>query len=143
MDKTVSFKKLFSAFIIGSSWIVFSWFFKTFYNYKSQYSSENCITGILGVDPYYFYTLAAPLYLGLMSVLGVYLSNYMHIYIAFFIVALLSALFVSVAITQCKVYTFSDKRLTQQYMGILKYHILFYFFIANLYLYLFGEYHLE
>jgi hypothetical protein len=119
---------LLKTFIIASSWIVFAPFFHTFYNYKSQYNPDNCIQEILGLDPYYFYTLATPLYFGVMSMLGVLLSQQFNLdlHAAFLIVALLSTTAISIAITKCKVYTFSPERLQQQYLGLLKYHTLFY-----------------
>ena len=122
----MKFKDLLTAFVVGSSWLVFAPFFRIFYNYGPQYHKKNCIEKNLHIKPYHFYTVAAPFYFGIMSVLGVFLSKYYSIYTAFGIVALLSATIVSTAITICDLYTFSPERLKQQYFGILKYHSFFY-----------------
>lgn len=119
---------LIKTFIVGSSWLIFAPFFHTFYNYRTQYNRENCINKILEIDPYYFYSLATPLYFGVMSVIGMLLTNYFqwNIHLIFGIVGLISALGISIAITHCNLYTFSKQRLYQQYIGLLTYHSLFF-----------------
>lgn len=130
-------KQLLSAFVVGSSWLIFVTFFRIFYRYEEnqKFSANNCIQRIFNVTPYYFYTLVAPFYFGVMSIFGVILKKYLDIsiYSAFVLVALLSSLVISIAITRCDLYTFSPVRLREQYFSVLQIHSFFFVVvIANL-----------
>ena len=101
------------------------------------YHKKNCIAGIFKMEPYFFYTIIAPVYLGLMSVFAVMIYQHYKISIrkAFLIISIISPIVVSTAITLCKVYTFSKSRLREQYIRLFGYHMfLFNAVIANIYL---------
>ena len=125
------------AFLIGSSFPAFVLFFIGFHAYSGKFRKKNCIAQWFNIEPYFFYTLIAPVYMGLMSVLAILISCYFQISIrtAFFIVSIISTVIVSTAITVCKVYRFSKERLREQYLRLLGYHLLLYnIIISNLYL---------
>ena len=63
------------AFIVGASLPAFALFFIGFYSSRNNYNKENCLVNIFGTEPYYAYTLIAPLYIGLMSAIAVYISK--------------------------------------------------------------------
>jgi hypothetical protein len=116
------------AFIVGSSLPAFALFFIGFYGNKKYISTENCVTKTLDIEPYIFYTIGAPLYMGLMSMLAVLISQQYKLSIqkSFFIVSLLSPIIVSFLITYCDIYTFSPHRLKQQYLRLFVYHFMLY-----------------
>ena len=119
----------FKAFLIGSSWISFVIFFRAFYRYNkhAMIQPTNCIQRLLNnMDPYYFYTLTAPLYLGTMSMLAIILTQLFNIksYYSFFIIGIISATIISTSITVCDLYKFSKSRLREQYMWLYLYHSL-------------------
>lgn len=130
-------KDALKAFLIGSSFPSFVLFFIGFHTYSGKFHNKNCIARWFNIEPYFFYTLVAPVYLGLMSVKAVLMSRYFQISMrtSFFIVSIISAILVSGGITVCHIYRFSKKRLREQYLRLLGYHILLYnIIIANLYL---------
>lgn len=125
-----------TAFIVGSSWPAFVLFFMGFHSYDKKFNKNNCIEKIFDTDPYYFYTILAPVYMGTMSMGAVWLHNYYNISIraAFLIISLISASLVAVSITVCDVYNFSQERLIEQYLRLIVYHLLLYnLIIATLY----------
>jgi hypothetical protein len=139
MSQLNSFKQLLKAFIIGSSWLVFVMLFVGFFNYRGKLNPSNCMTNILGFDPFMTYAIIAPLYIGSMSVLAIMIKNRYDISTrkAFFLVGIVSALIVSIVITVCRVYNFSKQRLFEQYIRLQLYHFILYSgIIANLYIYI-------
>jgi len=116
------------AFIVGSSLPAFALFFIGFYGNKKYISAQNCVTKTLDIEPYIFYTVGAPLYMGLMSMLAVLISEQYRISIqqSFFIVSLLSPIIVSFLVTYCDIYTFSPRRLKEQYLRLFVYHFMLY-----------------
>ena len=130
-------EKALKAFLVGSSFPAFILFFIGFHAYSGKFRRKNCINQWFSMEPYFFYTLIAPLYMGSMSVLAVLLAKYAKISVraSFFAVSIVSFLIVSAAITVCDIYQFSKKRLREQYVRLLGYHIFLYnVVIANLYL---------
>ena len=130
-------KNILKAFLVGSSFPSFILFFLGFHKYVGAYNKNNCIAGLFKMEPYFFYTIVAPVYLGLMSVCAVMIYQHFKISIrkAFFIISIISPIIVSTAITLCKVYTFSKMRLREQYARLFGYHmLLFNVVIANIYL---------
>ena len=118
---------------------VISSIFIGFYSSRNNYNKENCLVNIFSIEPYYAYTLIAPLYIGFMSVIAVYVSKRFTISIrkAFAIIGIISAIIVSLAITYCNIYTFDRTRLTEQYFRLLLYHfILYVIIIATIYEYI-------
>ena len=108
------------SFIIGSSWPV-----AIFYFYPvSQYRE------LINVS-YRKYTMIAPIFLGLLNVFGLYLSNHFGLSFdrRFLLTGLIGAIFIALVITYFKVYNFlTQKRWYQQYI----YLIIMYFFIFNI-----------
>ena len=130
-------KNLLKAFLVGSSFPSFILFFLGFHRYVGTYHKKNCIAGVFKMEPYFFYTIIAPIYLGLMSVCAAMIDQHFKVSVrkAFFIISVISPVIVSTAITLCKVYTFSKDRLRQQYLRLFGYHmLLFNVVIANIYL---------
>ena len=135
-------KNILLSFVVGSSFLSFFLFFMGFHTYSNKYNKENCVSQWFKLEPYYFYTLLAPVYLGLMSVFALLIHQYTKISIrkSFLIISLLSPIIVSMAITKCKIYDFSKQRLMEQYLRLMVYHILlFNGIIANLYLAVTGK----
>jgi len=116
------------AFIVGSSLPAFALFFIGFYGNKKYISTQNCVTKTLDIEPYIFYTIGAPLYMGLMSMLAIMISQQYKISTrqSFFVVSLLSPIIVSFLITYCDIYNFSPHRLTEQYLRLFVYHSMLY-----------------
>lgn len=130
-------KDALKAFLIGSSFPAFFLFFIGFHSYTNKFNKNNCIAAWFKMEPYYFYTLVAPVYMGTMSMLAILLCKYAKIAVrtSFFIVSIVSTLLVSTAITMCDVYRFSKTRLKEQYIRLLGYHFFLYnIVIVNLYL---------
>ncbi len=110
------------AFISGSSFPAFILFFIGFWGHRKLFNPQSCI----GPNVYYLYTLGAPLYLGLMSVLALILHRVIGISLtlSFFLIGILSALLISVAITVCRTYQFTPSRLIEQYFRLQIYHFI-------------------
>ena len=121
-------RKVATAFIIGSSWVSFVYWFIGFHSYSGKFNKDNCIMGWLNEDPYYIYTIGAPLYIGLMSAFAVILSmqSKLSIRTAFFIIGIISPIRVSIVITRCNIYNFTSGRYKEQYARLLFYHFLLY-----------------
>ena len=119
---TQQIKQLLTAFIVGSSWISFALFFLGFHTYKGKFKKNNCLNKY--IEPYYFYTLFAPVYMGIMSVIAVYIHQHYNMSIekSFIIISLVSPVIVSVAITMCDIYNFNQLRLIEQYARLIIYH---------------------
>jgi signal transduction histidine kinase len=122
--------QLIKGFVVGSSWPVFVLFFMGFYSYSynKKINENNCLSKYLNIDPYYFYTIMAPLYLGTMTSIAIYLHQNYDISIekSFLIISLISAFITSLAITICSIYNFSDERLKEQYLRLIIYHLIIY-----------------
>jgi len=130
-------KNALKAFLIGSSFPAFVFFFIGFHTYTNKFNKKNCVAAWFNMEPYYFYTLVAPVYMGLMSVVAILLSKHtkLSVRMSFFVISIISSLIVSAAITVCQIYRFSKHRLREQYVRLLGYHMLLYnIIIANLYL---------
>ena len=121
-----------TAFIVGSSFPAFFLFFIGFYSYQGRFDQDNCLENTFGLDPYYAYTLLAPLYIGMMSAIAAYLSSTYELStkVAFGIISFVSAIIVSIAITQCDIYRFDRERLYEQYVRLVFYHALLYVLIV-------------
>ena len=136
-EKTI--KQIFLAFVTGSSWLAIILFFIGFSQYKGKLNPNNCLQQLLQSDPIMVYPLIAPLYLGLMSAIAIFIRNRYGITTrkAFFIIGIISALIVSIIITVCKIYPFSKTRLFEQYVRLQIYHFVVYsIIIANIFIYL-------
>ena len=84
------------AFISGCCWPVFVPFFWGFNTLKSQYNNKNMKILLKNIDPYYLYTIVAPIYFGIMSIIAIVISQVMKINIrlSYFIVSLISPVLV-------------------------------------------------
>lgn len=118
--------KYLTAFIVGSSLPVFALFFYGVAGYKQNniinYSYER-------------YTLLAPLYFGVMTMIALYISNIMNIslQISLFIVSILSIIIISTLITSINAYKFStQKQWYNQYITISIAHLITYNIIIYL-----------
>ena len=106
-------------FIVGSSWLVFLHFFLSVKKISPQ------------VRNYFYedYTIVAPLYLGLMNVLGKYLFKTNR----FLYTGLLSGLIVAIFNTINRSYNFSPEQWSIYYLYIIAKHVLtFYIIIQSL-----------
>ena len=65
--------QLFKAFIAGSSFPAVILFYHGFNSLQSKYKMENMNKLLRNIDPYYIYTLLAPLYFGIMSIIAILL----------------------------------------------------------------------
>ncbi|ANB50959.1 hypothetical protein [Powai lake megavirus] len=132
-------KDFLKAFIIGSCWFSFILFFIGFGNIQSDVDQNNCAKNIFGIDTYKLYIMLAPLYMGLMSVLAIKIRNHYQISTreAFFIIGIISAIIISIVISICHIYNWSQQRYIWQYIKLQFYHfVLFSGIIATIYLYL-------
>lgn len=131
-------RELFSGFVVGASFLSFILFFIGFGDYKIKggYNKDSCIYRLLNKDPYMIYTILAPLYMGVMSMLAVALSIYtrLSLRMGYLIISLISTILVSITITICDVYNFSTDRYREQYLRLLFYHLFLYnVIIVNVY----------
>ena len=132
-------KDYIKAFIIGSCWFSFVLLFIGFGNTQDHVDTNNCAEKITGISTYHFYTIAAPIYLGIMSAIAIWIRNKYQISTrkAFFIIGIISAIIVSVLITVCHVYNWTPERYHLQYIKLQFYHFVLYsIIIASLYLFL-------
>ena len=114
-------------------------FFWGFNTLKSQYNNKNMKILLKNIDPYYLYTIVAPIYFGIMSIIAIVISQVMKINIrlSYFIVSLISPVLVSLFIKLNNLYTFSNKRWIQQYIYLLLFHLFAYnVVIANVYIFI-------
>ena len=118
------------AFIIGSSWLSFGLWFKWFQEYKNndKYDTNNCVKKLFNVELYYFYTIFAPLYIGLMCSCAVMISIYFKYSVrkSFFIISLISPVLVYIAINLCNVYNWTDESYREQLIRLFIFHSLLY-----------------
>ena len=124
------------AFIVGSSWFSFILFFTGFYSLKSSYNMKNMEKITNGINPYFVYTICAPLYFGFQSVFAILISKFfkLHFRIGFLIVSLISPFLTSLFIKLNDVYFFTEDRWVKQYIYLILYHMFTYnIIIANLY----------
>ena len=136
-------KNILLSFIIGSSWISFVMWFRGFNSYtnskknkKYGINKNNCLNNVFNMEPYYVYTIIAPLFMGIMSSLAVAISIYFKLSIikSFFIISIISPILVSIAIKLCNIYTFTELRYKFQYLKLMFYHsILYNILIVNIY----------
>lgn len=130
-------RDLVAAFIIGSSLPAFASFFMGFNSLnESSINPNNCFGSD---DMYYGYTIVAPLYIGSMSAIAAYINNKYDLSVreSFAIISVISVLLVSIMITLCDVYDFSDRRLWVQYFYLLLFHSFTYVVVvATLYMYI-------
>jgi hypothetical protein len=111
------------AFVIGSSYPVFIPFFYA----VSQYDESMINYG------YKSYTLIAPLFLGTLNVVGLYLANTYGLsrMKRFGLTGTLGALTVATTITVFKAYNFSTARWIQQYVSLIIVYIFVFCVIVN------------
>jgi len=113
------------AFIIGSSLPVFIWYFYVVSNYSNTirtFSYEN-------------YTFIAPLFLGILNVFGLFISQKYNLnrFTRFILTGLIGATLVSIFITAFKVYNFPDiGRWIKQYIGLYITYLIIYGLVVNL-----------
>jgi hypothetical protein len=132
----VNVRNMLLAFFIGSSWISFFMWFIGFHWYSDKFNVNNYVTKITNKNPYFIYTIVAPLYIGFMSLLAVAISTYCKISyrMGFLIVSFISPTIVYNVIKKFQVYNFTEKRYREQYLRLLLYHFLLYnVVIANIY----------
>lgn len=128
--------QLFKAFIAGSSFPAVILFYHGFNSLQSKYKMENMNKLLRNIDPYYIYTLLAPLYFGIMSIIAILLSMILklHFRYGYFLISLISPLFVSIFIKYYDVYIFDNTRWIKQYLYLYIYHMINYnLIIANIY----------
>ena len=132
----INYKNILIAFLIGSSWIsIIAWFIG-FHGYVGKFNENNCIKNMFETDPYFVYTIIAPLYIGCMSALAILISIYTELSVrqSFIIIGLISPIFVSIAIKKCNIYDFTDTRYVEQYFRLICYHFMLYnVLIVNVY----------
>jgi len=132
----MNIENIIKAFVAGSCWPVFVPFFWGFNSLKPQYNKENMKKLLGNTDPYYLYTITAPVYFGTMSVISVIIAETfkINIRLSYFIISLISPIFVSSLIKLNNVYTFSKKRWLLQYVYLFLYHSFAYNVVAaNIY----------
>lgn len=133
-------RDIITAFIVGSSIPASFIFFIGFHSLQDSINPVNCIdTYLENNDMYYLYTLLAPVYIGVMSAIAVYISNRFNLttYQAFTIIALISATLVSFLITFCKIYDWTSEEYANQYFMLFFYHaVLYIIIIATIYQYI-------
>lgn len=132
-------KEYLKAFIIGSCWFSFVLFFIGFGSIQYEVNKDNCVIKMFDKNTYRTYTILAPLYIGIMSVIAIAIRNYYKISTrkAFIIIGIISALIVSAVITFCRIYNWTPTRYFKQYIKLQLYHfILFSGIIATIYIYL-------
>ena len=133
------FKDLFRAFIAGSSWFTFVAFFNGFQSLKNTYNIDNMKKIVGDYDPYYVYTIIAPIMFGINSIIAILISKIfrLHFRIGFIIISLISPLMTSLFIKLNDVYVFTNDRWIKQYIYLVLYHTIVYnLVIANIYSYL-------
>jgi hypothetical protein len=127
-------KEYLLVFLIGSSWSIFTFYFRTVNEYikNNKVNKNNCLDS----NPYYIYSQYAPLYFGLMSILLIYIKNKFNLSFinSILLIGIVSSIIISFGITYCNFYTFSKQRLHEQYIRLLIAHTLTYTFIFLLYL---------
>ena len=131
------YTKLATAFIIGSSWIIFIYFFRVVHRYKrtSVFKEGNCVEQWFGMEPYDLYTQYAPLYLGIMSAIAmsIHLYSKLSVHQSYSLVGLISPVLVSITITVCDLYTFTPGRLYEQYFYLLISHLIIFNVMSTIY----------
>lgn len=129
-------QQLFKAFISGASLPAVILFYLGFKSLESQYKMENMHKLLHGKNPYFVYTLTAPIYFGMVSICAVLISHKLNINFryGYLIMSLISPLLVSLFIKINDVYTFDEKRWKMQYLYLYLYHMVNYnLIIANVY----------
>ena len=129
-------KQIFKAFISGASFPAVILFYLGFKSLESQYKTENMDKLLYGKDPYFLYTLTAPIYFGIVSICAITISNILNINFryGYLIMSLISPLLVSLFIKINDVYTFDENRWKMQYVYLYAYHMVNYnLIIANVY----------
>lgn len=119
-------KSYLTAFIAGSSLPVFAMFFMAVANYKKE--------GIINFS-YERYSLLAPFYFGMMSMFAIFLMRWMKISLqsAFFIVSIISVIFITSFIKYINVYKFKEQKMwNKQFVTVSLAH----FFTYNIVIYL-------
>lgn len=114
-NKTVA--KAIQAFIIGSSWPIFIWYFVPVSTY-----------GELANFDYKSYTFVAPIFLGLLNMIGLLVSKQFgwSKFTRFVLTALMGATFIGIYITLNKIYNYNTQaEWISHYQGLL----LIYFFV--------------
>lgn len=138
----MNFKNYVLAFIVGSSLLAFGSFFIGFNSVQDYIFPDNCLKNMSKYpfeDMYFTYTIFAPIYLGTLSMLAVFIHDYFKITMnmSFLITGIISSMLVSGFITLCHIYKYPRKRLVEQYFRLLIYHgIVFNFIISPIYQYL-------
>ncbi len=111
------------AFVIGSSYAVFISFFigAGFLAQKKNYD-------------YHTYTLVAPLYLGLMNMFGLYLSEQFgwSMNQRFLLTGLMSGIIIATFATVTKAYNFTQQEWMRYYLVLITQHVLSFAIIIRL-----------
>jgi len=120
----MNIENIIKAFLSGCCWPVFVPFFWGFNSLKPQYNNESMKKLLGNNDPYYLYTIIAPVYFGLMSVISILIAESLQINVrlSYFIMSLISPIFVSSLIKSNNVYTFSKNRWILQYLYLFLFH---------------------
>lgn len=130
---------IFLAFLSGANFLVSILYYIGFNSLKKQYKLKN-MKKIFSIDPYFFYTLIQPLYMGLMSILAVLLLHNMlkiNIRISYLIISIISFTLVSIFIRYFDIYKWTENRYIRQYIILFLLHSFIYnIVIANIYIYL-------
>jgi len=111
MNNQIVNRRYMQSFVIGSSWMVFIWYFM---------AVSGSDEAMMNYD-YKTYSMVAPLALGLLNVFGLYLARRFSLSSLqrFIMTALIGALIVSIVITYFRLYNFPTKqRWIQQYISL-------------------------
>ena len=117
-------RRYIQSFIIGSSWLVFIWYFMAVAGYDE---------GMMNYG-YKTYSMIAPLALGLLNVFGLYLARRFDLTSLqrFILTGLIGATIVSIFITYFKIYNFPTRdRWIQQYIALFIVYIFVFAIVIN------------
>jgi hypothetical protein len=113
------------AFVIGSSFLVFLPYFFVVSHFKKSYFNFN----------YKFYTFLAPIVLGLMNVVSLFIANQFNLSKKnrYLLISILAPTLVMITVTFFNVYTYTFQRRISHYVQLyLLYFIVWNFVVFNL-----------
>jgi hypothetical protein len=116
------------AFVIGSSFLVFLPYFFVVSRFKKSYFNYN----------YKFYTFLAPIFLGLMNVVSLFIANQFNLSKKnrYLLISILAPTLVMITVTFFNVYNYTFQRRISHYIQLyLLYFIVWNFVVFNLYKY--------
>jgi hypothetical protein len=114
--------KYIKSFVVGSSWPVFILFFLIVSSYGNKINVS-----------YPLYSFGAPLFLGLLNMFGLYISNQCGLTKSqrFLITGTIGALVVSIVITLFKIYNYTRDQFIEHYLKLFIFYIFMFGFVVN------------